>query len=73
MAKFLRVGHRGVNLESIQYYEVSGSLGAGVGRNAPAQVSASNVSLVLYFEGGSKLAITDPSEARDVLSKLDHY
>ncbi len=73
MAKFIRVGHRGVNLDSIQYYELSGNMGAGLGRGAPAAATASNVSLVLFFEGGSKLAITDPTEAREVLAKLEHY
>ena len=73
MAKFLRVGHRGVNLDSVQYYELSGNMGAGLGRGAPGAATASTVSLVLFFEGGAKLAVTDPAEAREVLSKLEHY
>jgi hypothetical protein len=73
MAKFLRVGHRGINLDSIQYYELSGNMGSGLGRGAPAAATANNVSLVLFFEGGAKLAVTDPAEARDVLSKLEHF
>ncbi|MFN3266554.1 MAG: hypothetical protein ACK41E_06915 [Deinococcales bacterium] len=72
MAKFLRVGHRGINLSSIQYYELSGNMGSGLGRAAPSTATASNVSLVLFLEGGAKLAITDPTEAREVLSRLEH-
>jgi hypothetical protein len=72
MSKFLRVGARGINLEAIQYYELAGSLGAGLGRGAPAAATAQAVSLVLHFNGGNKVAITDADEAREVLSKLEH-
>ncbi len=72
MTKFLRIGARGINLESIQYYELSGTLGAGLGRGAPAAATAQAISLVLHFAGGNKVAITDPEEARAVLAKLEH-
>jgi hypothetical protein len=68
MAKFVRVGSRGVNVEQIVYYELSGSLGAGLGRGA-APV-AQSVALVVHFVGEARLTITDPDEARQLLNAL---
>ena len=68
MAKFVRVGSRGINLEQIVYYEVSGALGAGLGRSAGPTGQA--VALVLHFVGDARLTITDAAEAREVLEAL---
>jgi hypothetical protein len=70
MAKFVRVGARGINLEQIIYYEVSGALGAGVGRGAAP--TAQQVSLVIHFVGDTRLTVTDPSEAREILSAVQN-
>ena len=70
MAKFVRVGARGINLEQIIYYEVSGSLGAGLGRGAGP--TAQQVSLVIHFVGDTRLTITDPNEAREVLGLIQN-
>ncbi|NJK43124.1 MAG: hypothetical protein HC933_01645 [Pleurocapsa sp. SU_196_0] len=70
MAKFVRVGARGINLEQIVYYEVSGALGAGVGRAAAPTAQA--VSLVIHFVGDVRLTITDASEAREILNIIQN-
>jgi hypothetical protein len=68
MPKFVRVGARGINLEQIIYYEVSGALGAGIGRGAAPTAQA--VSLVIHFVGDTRLTITDPNEAREILNQI---
>jgi hypothetical protein len=68
MAKFVRVGARGINIEQIVFYEVSGALGAGLGRGAAPTGQA--VSLVIHFVGEARLTITDPTEAREILEAI---
>ena len=68
MATFVRVGSRGINIEQIVYYEVSGALGAGLGRGAAPTGQA--VALVLHFVGDTRLTISDASEAREILEAL---
>jgi putative flippase GtrA len=69
MAKFVRVGARGINVEQIVYYEMSGTLGAGLGRGAAPTGQA--VALVVHFVGEARLTITDPNEARELLEAIN--
>jgi putative flippase GtrA len=68
MAKFVRVGARGINVDQIMYYEVSGALGAGVGRAAAPSGQA--VALVIHFAGDARMTVTDANEAREILDAI---
>jgi hypothetical protein len=68
MAKFIRVGNTGINVEQINHYEVSDALGGGLGRSAAP--TGQGVALVLFFGSGERLAITNAAEARQILDAI---
>ncbi len=69
MAKFVRAGNKGINLERVLYYEVSDALGGTVGRGASAS-SGAQAALILFFSATDRLAIQNVDEARIILHAL---
>ncbi len=72
MAKFVRAGNKGINLERILYYEVSDALGGTVGRGASVSTGG-QAALVLFFSATDRLAIQNVEEARLILHALKSH
>ena len=69
MAKFIRVGNKGINVDAINYYEVGDSMGATLGRGASGG-TGNTVSLVIHFGEGERLSILNPKEAAEMLEAI---
>lgn len=69
MAKFIRIGNKGINLEQISHYEVGDGMGGTMGRG-PSVATGHQVALVLYFAHGDKLSILNTKEAQDILQAI---
>ena len=67
MAKFIRVGNKGINVDAINYYEVGDSMGATLGRGASGG-TGNTVSLVIHF--GDNERLSNPKEAAEMLEAI---
>lgn len=69
MARFVRVGNRGINLDRINHYEIGDAAGGTLGRGVSAS-SGAQAALVLFFGNGERLAIHSASEAKAILEAI---
>ena len=69
MAKFIRVGNRGINLDRINHYEIGDAAGGTLGRGVSAS-SGAQAALVLFFGSGERLAIHSAAEAKAILEAI---
>jgi hypothetical protein len=69
MAKFIRVGNRGINLDRINHFEIGDAAGGTLGRGSSVS-SGAQAALVLYFGNNERLAIQNPVEAKAILEAI---
>jgi hypothetical protein len=69
MAKFIRVGNRGINLDRINHYEIGDAVGGTLGRGQSAS-SGAQAALVLFFGNNERLAIQNAAEAKLILEAI---